>query len=351
MAGDKSEKPSAERLRKSREKGQFLSSRGMLGAAQFLVFVAVIGKLLPLWSRDAEHAMARLLGYAMRNEIGAAEWPTIVRGAFLEALVPLLGLGAILFTTTLAAHLSMTRLGFSLERLTPQLNRFSPIGRLRDLPVQNLKAVLEAVVLIALLALVIRSFLESNIAMLLRLPFQSIPTAAAQMGVVIQSLLWKAAALFLVFGSVDLARQYQKHMSSLRMSKQELREEHKRNEGDPQVKQRIRRLRREFMQKQMMRDVAKATAVVVNPTHFAVAIRYEMETMSSPVVVAKGKNWLALRIRQAATQHEVPIIENPPLARALYDAAQIGSAISPEFYKAIAEILAYVYRLMGRKLP
>jgi flagellar biosynthetic protein FlhB len=105
------------------------------------------------------------------------------------------------------------------------------------------------------------------------------------------------------------------------------------------------------MQKQMMRDVAKATAVVVNPTHFAVAIRYEMETMSSPVVVAKGKNWLALRIRQAATQHEVPIIENPPLARALYDAAQIGSAISPEFYKAIAEILAYVYRLMGRKLP
>jgi flagellar biosynthetic protein FlhB len=101
----------------------------------------------------------------------------------------------------------------------------------------------------------------------------------------------------------------------------------------------------------MMQQVPQATAVVVNPTHFAVAIRFDSETMASPVVVAKGKNWLALRIRQVAVENEVPVIENPPLARALYGAVEVGSAISPEFYKAIAEILAYVYRLMGRKLP
>jgi flagellar biosynthetic protein FlhB len=101
----------------------------------------------------------------------------------------------------------------------------------------------------------------------------------------------------------------------------------------------------------MMREVPGATAVIVNPTHFAVAIRYETEGMACPVVVAKGKNWLALRIRQLATQSEVPIVENPPLARALYDAVEVGGAISPAFYQAIAEILAYVYRLMGRKLP
>jgi flagellar biosynthetic protein FlhB len=100
----------------------------------------------------------------------------------------------------------------------------------------------------------------------------------------------------------------------------------------------------------MMQDLAKATAVVVNPTHFAVAIRYEIESMSSPVVVAKGKNWLALRIRQVAVENQIPVIENPPLARALYDAVEVGRAISPEFYKAIAEILAYVYRIMGRGL-
>ena len=99
-----------------------------------------------------------------------------------------------------------------------------------------------------------------------------------------------------------------------------------------------------------MQDVTKATAVVVNPTHFAVAIRYEIESMSSPVVVAKGKNWLALRIRRLAVENQIPVIENPPLARALYDAVEVGRVISPEFYKAIAEILAYVYRIMGRGL-
>ena len=135
------------------------------------------------------------------------------------------------------------------------------------------------------------------------------------------------------------------------MSKQDIKQENKRNDGDPHVKQRIRRLRRELLRRRMMQQVPQATAVVVNPTHFAVAIRFDSETMSSPVVVAKGKNWLALRIRQVAIESQVPIIENPPLARALYGAVDVGSSISPEFYKAIAEILAYVYRLMGRKLP
>ena len=101
----------------------------------------------------------------------------------------------------------------------------------------------------------------------------------------------------------------------------------------------------------MMHDVAKATAVVVNPTHYAVAIRYEADNMACPIVVAKGKNWIALRIRKIAVENQIPVIENPPLARALYAAVEVGRAISPEFYKAIAEILAYVYRLMGRRMP
>jgi flagellar biosynthetic protein FlhB len=106
-----------------------------------------------------------------------------------------------------------------------------------------------------------------------------------------------------------------------------------------------------MLRRQMIRDVPKVTAVIVNPTHFAVAIRYDLETMSSPVVVAKGKNWLALQIRQVAVQHQVPIIENPPLARALYSAIDVGRPIPPEFYRAMAEILAYIYKMMGHKMP
>jgi len=351
MASDKTEKPTAQRLRKAREEGQFLSSRGLLGAIEFLAFVALAGKLVPAWSETLGRSMSRLLAEAMRGDMSSAEWPALVRGLFLETLAPLVSLGAVLLVAPLAVHLSMTRMGFSLGKLAPQFSRLNPVGRLRELPAQNLKATLEAIVLLGALTLALYSFWESNAALLLRLPLQSVRTATAQVGGAIESLLWKAAALFLVFGAFDLIVQYRKHMSSLRMTKQEIREEHKRNEGDPQIKQRIRRLRRDLLRRQMMRQVPQATAVIVNPTHFAVAIRYEMETMPCPIVVAKGKNWLALRIRQIATQNEIPIIENPPLARALYQAVEPGRAVSPEFYKAIAEILAYVYKLMGRKLP
>jgi flagellar biosynthesis protein FlhB len=164
-------------------------------------------------------------------------------------------------------------------------------------------------------------------------------------------MLWRAGAVFLLFGGVDMFRQYRRHMKTLRMTKAEVKEEHKRNEGDPQMKGRIRRLRRDLLRRQMMRDVPKATVVLMNPTHFAVAIRYDMQDVPCPILVAKGRNWLALRIRQIAREHDVPVIENPPLARALYDACEVGQAIPPDFYKAVAEVLAYIYRILGQKLP
>jgi flagellar biosynthesis protein FlhB len=199
------------------------------------------------------------------------------------------------------------------------------------------------------LGITVYVFASDHAAELLRLPFQSVPAATALVADSVNSMLWKAAGVFLVFGAVDLLRQYRKHSSGLKMTKEEIKEENKRNEGDPLIKARIRRLRRELLRRRMMSEVPKATAVIVNPIHYAVAIRYET-AMASPVVVAKGKNWLALRIRQVAIENQVPIIENPPLARALYSSLDVGKAIPPEFYKAIAEILAYIYKLMGRKL-
>jgi flagellar biosynthetic protein FlhB len=352
MAGDKEEKPTPERLRKAREEGQFLSSRGTLTAVQFVTFVWLIGSILPHWAQVVQANVARLLLTAPTAlELSSAELTTLLRSLFWQTFMPLLYLGGSIFGVTLAVNLAMTRLGFSPTRLMPKIQNFSPMGRLSSLPMQNLKAVGEALFLIAVLALSVNSFYDDQLNLLLRMPFQGVPVAVAEICTSIHGLLWKAAFIFVLFGALDIAFEYKRHMSRLKMSKQEIRDENKRSEGDPQIKMRIRRLRRELLRRQMMKQVPLATAVIVNPTHFAVAIRYDMETMSSPIVVAKGKNWLALRIRHVATQNEVPIIENPPLARALYDAAEIGSAISPEFYKAIAEVLAYVYKLMGRKLP
>jgi flagellar biosynthetic protein FlhB len=152
-----------------------------------------------------------------------------------------------------------------------------------------------------------------------------------------------------VFGAVDLLRQKRRYEKDLRMSKQDIRDEMKEVEGSPLMKQRIRRLRRDMARRRMMHEVPKATAVIVNPTHYAVALKYTMHSPGAPLVVAKGKNYLAQRIRQKAVENQVPLIENPPLAQALYKAVDVGQEIPAQFYRAVAEVLAYIFKLMNRR--
>jgi flagellar biosynthetic protein FlhB len=135
------------------------------------------------------------------------------------------------------------------------------------------------------------------------------------------------------------------------MSKHEVREEAKEQQGNPHVKMRIRRLQRDLARRLMMKEIPKATALIVNPTHYAVAIRYVMESGAAPKVIAKGKNYLAQRIRNKAIENQIPIVENPPLAQALYKSADVGQEIPTHLYRAVAEILAYIYRLMNGHLP
>jgi flagellar biosynthetic protein FlhB len=152
-------------------------------------------------------------------------------------------------------------------------------------------------------------------------------------------------------GFIDLLWQRSRYTKQLRMSKHDIREESKEQQGNPQIKMRIRRIQRDMARRNMMKEVPTATAVIVNPTHYAVAIKYSMEGGGAPKVVAKGKNYLALRIRQKAIESEVPIVENPPLAQALYKSVDVGKEIPADLYRAVAEILAYIYRLMGGRLP
>jgi len=351
MADDKTEKPTAQRLRKAREQGQFLSAKEMVSALQFVVVIVVLARLIPSWQDQMRISMTTLLERGMNHELQMADWLALIRALLIHSLTPLVLAGGVLFAITTGTHLAITQMGFSLQKLMPKFDKINPFNKLKELPAQNLKSVITAVLLMAVFAVAIHSFYAANAVDFLHLPLESVPAAAAKIGDSIESLLWKAAGVFIVFGAIQFFQQYRKHSSSLKMTKQEVKEEHKRAEGDPHLKGKIRRLRRELLRRQMMKEVPKATAVVVNPTHYAVALRYETDSMAAPVVIAKGKNWLALRIREIATKHDIPIIENPPLARGLYEAIDVGKSIPPEFYKAIAEILAYVYKLMGQKLP
>jgi len=150
---------------------------------------------------------------------------------------------------------------------------------------------------------------------------------------------------------VDLLRQKKRYQEDLKMSKQDIRDEFKEIEGSPLIKQRLRRLRRDFARRRMMHEVPKATAVIVNPTHYAVALSYTLHAPGAPKVVAKGKNYLALRIRKKAVEHQVPLIENPPLAQALYKTVDVGQEIPAEFYRAVAEVLAYIFKMVNGRRP
>jgi flagellar biosynthetic protein FlhB len=268
-----------------------------------------------------------------------------------HTLIPVALLGAVLIGITIAVQLGVTRMGVSLKKLAPDLQRLNPLTKLTQLPKQNLPALLQAVIVIPVFFSCVYFLVKDDLESYLMLPLRSVTAGSAHVASTIQSLLWKASFVFVVFGAVDLMRQKRRYNQDLKMSKQEIRDEHKEVEGNPLMKQRIRKLRRDMARRRMMHQVPTATAVIVNPTHYAVALKYSMNASGAPRVVAKGKNYLALRIKQKAIDHQVPIIENPPLAQALYKNVDVGQEIPAHFYRAVAEVLAYIFKLMNGRRP
>lgn len=344
---NRTEQATAQRIRKAREEGRFVTSREFVASLQLLVFSALATWLASFWWTIAQEGLrAGLRGGFLRADLSEVP-PGTLYASLLRLPIPLLAAGGALFSAGLLAQLAITGFGLAPSRLSPDLNRLNPVQKLSGLWTQNRRSAAEAVVLLALVAAVIwaewrRVFVEELT--LSRMPVRS---AVLMQGKILSGLLWKAALLLFAWGALDLWRARRRYFNELKMTKQEIREEHKQNEGNPEVKMRIRRLRRELLRRRMMAQVAHATAVVTNPTHYAVALKYEFGAMSAPRVVAKGKNFLALRIRQKAAENRVPVIENPPLARSLYQNVQVGSEIPAHLYRAVAEVLAYVFRTLG----
>lgn len=269
----------------------------------------------------------------------------LYRNSLVHVFGPLLWMGCSLTAISLAAQLGGTRLGLSLKNLAPDPKRLNPLQKIRNVPRQNLAAFVQALVFLPLLGLAVYKIEDGNLAAFAGLARVGLQPALRIVSDSFRDFLWKAAALFCAIGLLDFVRIYRRHYKSLRMTKLEVRDEQKETEGNPQIKGRVRRLQRDLARRNMMKEIPNATVVIVNPTHFAVAIRYEMEGMAAPKVLAKGKNYLALRIRQIALDHQVPMVENQPLAQALYKSADLGQEIPPQLYQAVAEVLAYIYKL------
>lgn len=349
--GQRTEQATQQRLQKARREGQFPASKEFVAALQFLAFTALAVSAGAGWL-EALKSMARgTLARAFRFDATPAAAGALSRELLWGMLALLAPAGGLLLAVTLGVQLGVTGMGMSLKKLAPQLSRLNPAARLKELGRNALPSLVQSALLLPVFGAAVWAIARDNLDRCLALPLQSVEAGARQVGASLAALLWKAAGAFLVFGAVDLFHQRRRWRNDLRMSKQEVREELKEQEGNPQIKGRIRRLQRDAARRRMMQEVPTATAVIVNPTHYAVAVRYIIESMAAPLVVAKGKNYVARRIRERAIEHQVPIVENPPLAQALYKSVEVGQEIPAQLYRAVAEVLAYIYRLMRGRSP
>jgi len=345
--GEKTEAPTPKRLREAREKGQVPKSQDLsgvilLGGALVLIIVMapMIGEMFASITRRAltgSLASGPLTVDSMR--VGAY----LGFGEIARIMVP------VLLITMLIAYLSQfVQIGAVLasDPITPKLDRLSPIQGVKRIYGRRglMKALintLKLALLIVVSVLVIGAQL-STVASLPRLPAAHAAMTVARLALLIAFTL---LAVLLILAIIDLIYQRWQHEQDNKMTKQQVKDERKTMEGDPQLKGRRLQMGREIVMQQIGASVPDADVIVTNPTHFSVAIKYDPDAMSAPRVTAKGADLVALRIRQLARTNDVPIVERAPLARALYWGVRVGQEIAHEHYEAVAEILAYVYRL------
>ena len=344
----RTEKATPQRLKKSREEGKYPSSKEFVSGVQFAVFVAMLVWTAQPWSDSLLRGTRSMIRAAFISEVTASGLSRIAFEVASRWLLPLALAGLALVATAVVAQMGVTGFGLASSKIAPDLSRLSPMSRLKEMPGRNLRSLGEAVVFFALICYGGWKVFAQYSPEFLSLPYRPLGDSLLSVGAAFSRLFLLAAFLIFAWGAIDLFRQKRRYSDQLKMTKQEVKEEYKQSEGSPEIKMRIRRLRHEILRRRMMAEVPTATAIVVNPTHYAVALRYEHLAMAAPKVVAMGKNFMALRIRELAKQHQIPIIENPPLAQALYKNCEVGQEIPANLYKAVAEVLAYVFKILNR---
>jgi flagellar biosynthetic protein FlhB len=346
--GQKTEEPSQRRLDEARSKGQVASSREVNHALMLGAGALLVGILAPRVAGDLAAALRRLLEQPHEIQLTALELDRVLAALLGEVGGTLLLAGLLLVGAALASGLIQNGLILSAEPLVPKLERISPMTGAKRL--FSLRSLIEFGKGLAKIALVG----AAGVALLWPAAPQIVTAAELDTGDLLGlarelafRLLAGVALLVGLIALVDVLYQRFEHRKQLRMSRRDLQDEFKQTEGDPFIKARLRNLRQERARRRMMAEVPKATVVVTNPTHVAVALRYEGETMAAPKVVAKGLGTLAERIRTVARAHAVPVIRNPQLARALHAGVELGAEVPPAHYRAVAEVIGYVLRLRG----
>ena len=343
---DRSEEATPERVRKSKEKGQVARSKELATASvlisaafSFLVFGDKLAYELSLMMKKAftfERAALfdpEQMWLSMSHSVSGLAMPmfTILLMLFVVSILGSSLLGGILFST---------------KAMMPKWSRLSPAAGLKRMLgmqawVELLKSILKVLVVVGVAWWIFATTFEQ----ILNLSVTPLPASVfAALDMITWMFIFLCCSLLLIV-AVDVPYQIYKHSEELKMTKQEVKDEFRNSEGKPEVKQRIRQLQYEASQRKMMSDVPDADVIVTNPSHYSVALKYEQEGNRAPYVVAKGADFMAFKIREVAREHEVPVMQSPPLCRAIYHTTEINEEVPEELFVAIAQILAYIYQL------
>lgn len=353
--GEKTEEPTAKKLEDARKEGQVAKSReianGLGLLALFLLLKFMVGSIGTRFLESFSMVYNRIPVICRLNggTSPMGDISILLRTVMLRLLIILLPILLIGFVVAFISDLFQVKWRPTTKPLQPKFSKLNPLNGFKKIfSAQSLVELVKSIAKILLIALVSYSYIKDKGALLYALYDMSMMQAVNLIGETVIDLGIRISAIYMIIAGADFMYQKYKFKNDMKMTKQEVKEEYKNAEGDPEIKGKIKARMREASQRRMMQAIPKADVVITNPTHYAVAIQYDTEVAPAPIVVAKGSDYLAQKIKEIARENNIEIVEDKPLARMLYANVDVDKQIPPELYQAVAEVLAMVYHAQGR---
>lgn len=353
--GEKTERPTSKKLEDARKEGQVAKSKEIANAfgilAFFLILKIYIGNMGISFIEyfNAVYSQIPDIIKMFGGNLPVASLQMIIRIMMLRLLLIIAPILLIGFAVAMICDIAQVKWRPTSKPLKPKFNKLNPVkGFGRIFSANSLVELIKSVAKLAVIGYMVYSYLKGRVGQIFLLYDITLERAIGLIGEIVIDLGIRIAAVYMIIAFLDYAYQKWKFKEDMKMTKQEVKDEYKNQEGDPQIKGKQKQRMREASMRRMMQQLPEADVVITNPTHYAVAIKYDPDKYDAPYVLAKGENYLAQRIKDVAKENDIEIVENKPLARMLYANVEVGELIPPELYQAVAEVLAFVYHLKGK---
>lgn len=346
---ERTEKATPHRRKKAREEGKVAKSTELNAAAMICLGFLTLWGMGPYLARQIQELMAFTMANAVMISTSDPTFIKVFTDTMMRFFVTTIPLFAVFVVIAIGVNVSQVGFVISTKSLEPKLDKLNLVsGAKKLISVRSLVNGIRDIIKLIVIGLVAFYSIRSELPLFFDLPEMTIVELAGTMGKLAAILALKIGGAFLVLAVLDYMHQKYQFEKSIKMSKQEIRQENKDTEGSPQLKARVRQIQREVSRSRMMSAVPTADVVVKNPTRLAVALKYDLDEMQAPTIVAKGARLVARKIIEIAQEHNIPVIEDKPLARALFKLCDVGQLVPMNLYRAVAELLAHVYRLKGK---